>query len=109
MKNLKLITWHLEGTRSNKIQAYGKHIQDAFTRLSPRDRSDIAQYGTHTSSVDVPKMNFLGDCRNETLISNLFGSVSEFARLVEENGDNFTHKGITITYDDDLSRHSFWD
>ena len=31
----------------------------------------------------------MSDCRNEKLIDELFGSVSEFARLVEENGDNF--------------------
>jgi len=34
-------------------------------------------------------MDKLGDCRNESLIEEIFGSVSEFARQVEENGNEF--------------------
>ena len=32
-------------------------------------------------------MNLLGDCRNESLVDLLFGSVSELARLIEVHGD----------------------
>lgn len=52
-------------------------------------------------------MNKIGDCRDESLIEEIFGSVSEFARLVEENGDNFTFEKITITYDDESDIHTF--
>ena len=39
-------------------------------------------------------MKNTSDCRNESLIDEIFGSVSEFARLCEENGDNFVYMEI---------------
>lgn len=50
----------------------------------------------------------LGTCVNEDLIDDLFGSVSEFACLVEDNGDNFVHGNIVIRYDEDSDTHSFY-
>ena len=50
---------------------------------------------------------FLSDCRNEELVIELFGSVSEFARLVEQNGNNFTHGNWVVTYDEDSDIHHF--
>ena len=51
----------------------------------------------------------LGDCRNEELIDELFGSVSEFACLVEENGDNFTHNGVKVKYNANTDIHTFYE
>lgn len=53
-------------------------------------------------------LEFLGDCRDENLIEELFGSVSEFARLVEENGDNFKYENIKIKYSKKTDIHSFF-
>lgn len=53
-------------------------------------------------------LEFLGDCRNENLIEEIFGSVSEFARLVEERGDNFEYQGIVVKYNPRTDRHSFF-
>jgi len=53
-------------------------------------------------------MDKLGDCRNESLIEDIFGSVSEFARQVEENGDEFTFGYIRVTYDREKDIHTFW-
>lgn len=52
----------------------------------------------------------LGDCRDEALVENLFGSVSEFARLVEEKGDNFTDEklGIRVEYNAEIDVHYFY-
>lgn len=51
--------------------------------------------------------NSIGNCTNEGFIEELFGSVSEFARLVEENGDNFIHGNIKVVYDDVADIHWF--
>ena len=55
----------------------------------------------------------LGDCRSDKLVEHLFGSVTEFARLVEEKGNEFVHGGgensvaIRVMYDQEKDRHTF--
>jgi len=51
---------------------------------------------------------FIGDCRDEELVTDLFGSVTDLARLIEERGNKFTYVGITVEYDDDTDIHSFY-
>lgn len=53
-------------------------------------------------------MDRLGDCRSEPVIEEIFGSVSEFARQVEELGDEFNFGHIEVTYDDKNDIHTFW-
>ena len=50
----------------------------------------------------------LGDCRDESLIEELFGSVTDFARLVEEMGDNFVFRSFVVSYDREKDIHSFY-
>lgn len=52
---------------------------------------------------------YLGNCQDEEIIEVLFGTVSEFARLVEENGDEFTIDGTQVEYDDVNDIHSFYE
>ncbi len=50
-----------------------------------------------------------GNCTQEDVIEDIFGSVSEFARQVEENGDEFLYKDqIVITYDESNDIHYFF-
>lgn len=51
---------------------------------------------------------YLGNCQDEEIIELLFGSVSEFARLVEEHGDEFTIGDTRVEYDDENDIHSFY-
>lgn len=53
-------------------------------------------------------MDRLGDCRSESLIEEIFGSVSEFARQIEEYGDEFMFGCIRVTYDEVKDIHTFW-
>lgn len=57
-------------------------------------------------------LEFLGDCRNEELVTQLFGDVSAFACEVEENGDNFishTFSGmVSVKYNEEYDIHSFF-
>ena len=53
-------------------------------------------------------MRLLGDCRDERLVEEIFGTVSEFARLVEECGDEFEFGRVSITYNVVLDIHYFW-
>ncbi len=64
--------------------------------------------GTTKAKCGRCTQNWLGDCRDETAIENLFGSVSEFARLVEEKGNDFTHGKTRVSYDAANDRHSFF-
>lgn len=56
----------------------------------------------------------IGDCRNEQLIEDIFGSVSEFARICEEFGDDGFMYGdglltfIEVVYDSDADIHYFY-
>lgn len=50
----------------------------------------------------------LGDCRSESLINDIFGSVSEFGRLVEENGNEFQIGWLVVSYDEDTDIHTFY-
>lgn len=53
-----------------------------------------------------------GTCVSEETVEHIFGSVSEFARQVELNGDNFIYKGfsfgdIQVIYDPLVDIHHF--
>jgi len=51
----------------------------------------------------------IGDCRNEHLIEDIFGSVSEFARLCEKySNEGFVYGDIEVVYDDDTDIHTFY-
>ena len=54
-------------------------------------------------------LQFVGDCRNEDLVDEIFGSVSEFARQVEINGDNFVFNGIRVKYIPQEDIHQFYE
>jgi hypothetical protein len=52
----------------------------------------------------------IGNCTQEDVVEDIFGSVSEFARLVEENGDEFLYKNsIVVKYDEDNDVHYFFE
>lgn len=51
---------------------------------------------------------YLGDCRDESLVEEIFGSISEFSRQVEENGDIFQFGKISIRYDSVKDIHTFY-
>ena len=54
------------------------------------------------------KLEKLGDCRNENLVEDLFGSVTNFARAVENNGDNFTDGWLVVKYNPTTDIHTFY-
>lgn len=62
----------------------------------------------HHNSIPVNSPNLLGDCRDEAMVENLFGSVTDFAQLVEEFGDEFTYQGVTVRYNEDTDIHTFY-
>lgn len=55
----------------------------------------------------ISVMNLIGNCADEELVENIFGSVSEFARQVEQNGDRFLYEGIQVSYDSCEDIHYF--
>ena len=65
---------------------------------------------TLLSVMNIPPLNkMIGNCTQNDVIKDIFGSVSEFARQVEENGDEFLYKDqIVITYDEANDIHYFF-
>jgi hypothetical protein len=51
----------------------------------------------------------IGNCQDEELVEEIFGSISEFARQIEENGDNFIYYNYEIHYDEETDIHWFFD
>lgn len=51
----------------------------------------------------------IGNCTDSKLINSLFGSVSEFARLVEINGDDFIIGNIKVIYNEEKDIHYFYE
>jgi hypothetical protein len=60
--------------------------------------------------MSLPPLNkMIGNCTQEEVVEDLFGSVSEFARQVEENGDEFLYKDeIIVKYDETHDVHYFF-
>ena len=51
----------------------------------------------------------IGNCTEEDVVDDIFGSVSEFARQVEENGDEFLYQNdVVVKYDEDNDIHYFY-
>lgn len=53
-------------------------------------------------------MQLIGDCRDEELVEEIFGSVSGFAYRVELLGDEFQFSDVKVTYDPKEDIHYFW-
>lgn len=53
-------------------------------------------------------LEYLGNCTEDDVVDDIFGNVSEFARMVEEHGDEFTLGNLVVKYDDDQDIHYFY-
>tara|TARA_R100001244_G_C5079352_1_gene113485 strand:+ start:322 stop:513 length:192 start_codon:yes stop_codon:yes gene_type:complete len=54
------------------------------------------------------KACIIGDCRNETIINEIFGSVTDFAQTIEQNGNEFKIGWLMVTYDNETDIHTFY-
>jgi len=59
------------------------------------------------SVIYYPQTPF-SSCRDEAVVENIFGSISEFARLVEVKGNNFIARGVRVVYDEKNDIHYFF-
>ena len=56
-----------------------------------------------------PLSKMIGNCTQDDVVEDIFGSVSEFARQVEENGDEFIYKNkVVVKYDGTKDIHYFF-
>jgi hypothetical protein len=78
-----------------------------FRRYNPPEPEVLSEW-IPTLIKESHLNTLLGDCRNEDLIDYIFGSVTDFARLIEEHGDEFSYEDITIKYDSDKDIHYFY-
>jgi hypothetical protein len=55
------------------------------------------------------KKKAFGNCTQDDVVEDIFGSTSEFARQVEENGDQFVYRNIIVKYDEVEDIHYFFE
>ena len=53
-------------------------------------------------------LSYQGNCTEDDIIDSIFGDVNEFARLVDEYGDEFEINDLVVKYDPDKDIHSFY-
>ena len=101
---------------------YGKrNDHDSFERSAMKHGYDVNdgieefwnnKKTTHneqiTKKTDPKNMVKLGDCRDEDLVDELFGSVTDFANLIEKYGDNFEYGNIKVLYNEKTDVHTFY-
>lgn len=60
--------------------------------------------------MNIPPLHkMIGNCTQDDVIEDIFGSVSEFARQVEENGDEFLYNNdVVVKYDEANDIHYFF-
>jgi len=55
-----------------------------------------------------PGLSYIGNCTEDDVVDDIFGNVSEFARMVELYGDEFAVGDLVVKYDDDKDIHYFY-
>jgi len=65
----------------------------------------------YNKNMDTNKTAVLiGTCQDEELVKSIFGSVSEFARLIEERGESFTYRSkYRVRYNEEEDIHYFYE
>jgi hypothetical protein len=53
-------------------------------------------------------LSYQGNCTQDDVIEYIFGDVNNFARMVEEHGDEFTVGDLVVKYDPEEDIHSFY-
>ena len=56
----------------------------------------------------VESLDYQGNCTEDEVVDEIFGDVNNFARMVEEHGDEFTVGKLVVKYDPETDIHSFY-
>ena len=54
------------------------------------------------------RLSYQGNCTQDDIIEHIFGDVNNFARLVDEYGDEFELNDLVVKYDPEKDIHSFY-
>ena len=56
----------------------------------------------------VESLDYQGNCTEDEVVDEIFGDVNNFARMVEEHGDEITIGKLIVKYDPETDIHSFF-
>ena len=56
----------------------------------------------------VESLDYQGNCTEDEVVDEIFGDVNNFARMVDEYGDEFTVGKLAVKYDPETDIHSFY-
>lgn len=116
-EKLKKVMSDLTKMRETGLSATGEFSTENIVFKILRQRDVIGKLKSAIQNLKNKQLSLkeqnnkikLGDCRNESLIEEIFGSVSEFARQIEENGDTFQFGNVMVTYNPNTDIHTFWE
>ena len=80
-----------------QIREHGKSIDD----IHLQDQQGVSE-GSDSN------LSYQGNCTEDDVIEHIFGDVNNFARMVEEHGDEFTVGDLVVKYDPEEDIHSFY-
>ena len=70
---------------------------------------EARKYKSAKEFVKAQKGDKLGTCVDENLVSDIFGSVTDFAQEIEKRGtDNFLYGNINVRYNPKTDTHTFY-
>jgi hypothetical protein len=102
----------LDNQRYDKSQEYEKKHGEGWwlkdKKLYNKYKTDQRQYTDARLMRESSELEYLGNCTEDDVVDDIFGNVSEFARVVEEHGDEFTLGNLVVKYDDDQDIHYFY-
>lgn len=76
--------------------------------ISPYAGVKDRQYRSGISETSTSKLSYQGNCTENDVIEYIFGDVNNFARMVEEYGDEFAVDDLVVKYDPIKDIHYFY-
>ena len=90
---------------NSESQAYQWcHPEDLPRPLHPGLQQTLGMLNENTD----PELAYIGNCTEDEVVDDIFGNVSEFARMVELYGDEFAVGDLVVKYNDDQDIHYFY-
>lgn len=81
---------------------------DPIDPNQPKDMPRQKVDPTYNVNETQQELDYQGNCTQDDVVEHIFGDVNNFARMVEEHGDEFTINDLVVKYDPFKDIHSFY-
>ena len=101
--SLTLFPWDKGQVSQSKLTKFYKG-----QGFAPSVKGGKAMQWTPELAEGVESLDYQGNCTEDEVVDEIFGDVNNFARMVEEHGDEFTVGKLVVKYDPETDIHSFY-